>query len=451
MTATVVGGGISGVACAASLARPGIDVELLDRGRQLGRPHGLAHAARHGDAGRRPCRRHRRLLLHRCGPGLRRRGGRPRRARSGAPVDGLLPRRRTRRHRGRAVGSDAVRGSRRACAASSRPWPTAARRHRAPVSMRSTAVAIADGRCVGRRTSRADAVAALHAASPGRAHRRRPARVASHVGAGHRGHLRVRPSVLDRPRRRLRQRRPGPDVDRRRRQPARRRCPRARGPRPPAARGAAPRRPRRPSRPWRSPRSSASWGSTPIPTGSTATGGRSPSRCPPARSRSGCTTQANLGLAGDAWSGGPRVEAAWLSGHRLGAGTGHAAHRRRLNGRLAARASNRARRCPVGRRRQGKGDRPPRRSRRLRRSLPGWQQRRSHRRHRRPEVRPPPAAQRHPDPRGGAGHRQRRRHRPGRAAAGDGRPQRARHRHLEAASSAPTRTSSRRTTSPSTR
>ncbi len=27
----------------------------------------------------------------------------------------------------------------------------------------------------------------------------------------------------------------------------------------------------------------------------------------------------NLGLAGDAWSGGPRVEAAWLSGHRLGA------------------------------------------------------------------------------------------------------------------------------------
>lgn len=26
----------------------------------------------------------------------------------------------------------------------------------------------------------------------------------------------------------------------------------------------------------------------------------------------------NLGMAGDAWSGGPRVEAAWLSGHRLG-------------------------------------------------------------------------------------------------------------------------------------
>ena len=30
----------------------------------------------------------------------------------------------------------------------------------------------------------------------------------------------------------------------------------------------------------------------------------------------------NLGLAGDAWSGGPRVEAAWLSGHRLGAALG---------------------------------------------------------------------------------------------------------------------------------
>ena len=29
-------------------------------------------------------------------------------------------------------------------------------------------------------------------------------------------------------------------------------------------------------------------------------------------------TDANLGLAGDAWSGGPRVEAAWLSGHALG-------------------------------------------------------------------------------------------------------------------------------------
>jgi predicted NAD/FAD-dependent oxidoreductase len=28
--------------------------------------------------------------------------------------------------------------------------------------------------------------------------------------------------------------------------------------------------------------------------------------------------EANLGMAGDAWSGGPRVEAAWLSGHRLG-------------------------------------------------------------------------------------------------------------------------------------
>ena len=32
--------------------------------------------------------------------------------------------------------------------------------------------------------------------------------------------------------------------------------------------------------------------------------------------------QANLGLAGDAWSGGPRVEAAWLSGHRLGLALG---------------------------------------------------------------------------------------------------------------------------------
>jgi hypothetical protein len=31
---------------------------------------------------------------------------------------------------------------------------------------------------------------------------------------------------------------------------------------------------------------------------------------------------ANLGLAGDAWSGGPRVEAAWLSGHRLGEALG---------------------------------------------------------------------------------------------------------------------------------
>jgi predicted NAD/FAD-dependent oxidoreductase len=30
----------------------------------------------------------------------------------------------------------------------------------------------------------------------------------------------------------------------------------------------------------------------------------------------------NLGLAGDAWSGGPRVEAAWLSGHRLGMALG---------------------------------------------------------------------------------------------------------------------------------
>jgi predicted NAD/FAD-dependent oxidoreductase len=30
----------------------------------------------------------------------------------------------------------------------------------------------------------------------------------------------------------------------------------------------------------------------------------------------------NLGLAGDAWSGGPRVEAAWLSGHRLGGALG---------------------------------------------------------------------------------------------------------------------------------
>jgi predicted NAD/FAD-dependent oxidoreductase len=28
--------------------------------------------------------------------------------------------------------------------------------------------------------------------------------------------------------------------------------------------------------------------------------------------------EVNLGMAGDAWSGGPRVEAAWLSGHRLG-------------------------------------------------------------------------------------------------------------------------------------
>lgn len=32
--------------------------------------------------------------------------------------------------------------------------------------------------------------------------------------------------------------------------------------------------------------------------------------------------QASLGLAGDAWSGGPRVEAAWLSGHRLGLALG---------------------------------------------------------------------------------------------------------------------------------
>jgi predicted NAD/FAD-dependent oxidoreductase len=30
----------------------------------------------------------------------------------------------------------------------------------------------------------------------------------------------------------------------------------------------------------------------------------------------------NLGLAGDAWSGGPRIEAAWLSGHRLGMALG---------------------------------------------------------------------------------------------------------------------------------
>lgn len=35
MTATVVGGGISGVACAASLARLGVETELLDRGRRL--------------------------------------------------------------------------------------------------------------------------------------------------------------------------------------------------------------------------------------------------------------------------------------------------------------------------------------------------------------------------------------------------------------------------------
>jgi hypothetical protein len=28
--------------------------------------------------------------------------------------------------------------------------------------------------------------------------------------------------------------------------------------------------------------------------------------------------RAMLGVAGDAWAGGPRVEAAWLSGHRLG-------------------------------------------------------------------------------------------------------------------------------------
>jgi predicted NAD/FAD-dependent oxidoreductase len=32
--------------------------------------------------------------------------------------------------------------------------------------------------------------------------------------------------------------------------------------------------------------------------------------------------EVNLGLAGDAWSGGPRVEAAWLSGHRLGEALG---------------------------------------------------------------------------------------------------------------------------------
>jgi predicted NAD/FAD-dependent oxidoreductase len=32
--------------------------------------------------------------------------------------------------------------------------------------------------------------------------------------------------------------------------------------------------------------------------------------------------QANLGLAGDAWAGGPRVEAAWLSGHGLGLALG---------------------------------------------------------------------------------------------------------------------------------
>jgi predicted NAD/FAD-dependent oxidoreductase len=36
MPATVVGGGISGVACAAALSGLGIEVELLDRGRRLG-------------------------------------------------------------------------------------------------------------------------------------------------------------------------------------------------------------------------------------------------------------------------------------------------------------------------------------------------------------------------------------------------------------------------------
>ena len=61
-----------------------------------------------------------------------------------------------------------------------------------------------------------------------------------------------------------------------------------------------------------------------------------------------------------------------------------------------AHARNRDRRSPVGRRGQRQGDRPPREPGRLRREVQRRQQRRPHGRHRRREVRPPPAAERHP-------------------------------------------------------
>ena len=76
-------------------------------------------------------------------------------------------------------------------------------------------------------------------------------------------------------------------------------------------------------------------------------------------------------------------------------------------------ARDRARRCPVGRRRQGQGDRPARPPGRLRRQVQRRQQRRPHRGHRRREVRPAPAAVGHPHARLHPGHRQRRRGRPG--------------------------------------
>ena len=95
-------------------------------------------------------------------------------------------------------------------------------------------------------------------------------------------------------------------------------------------------------------------------------------------------------------------------------------------------ARDRARRRPVGRRGQGQGDRPARRPGRLLREVQRRQQRRPHDRDRRREVRPAPAAERHPHPVGHAGHRQRRRHRPRRPVRRDRHARAARHRHLPA-------------------
>ncbi len=67
-------------------------------------------------------------------------------------------------------------------------------------------------------------------------------------------------------------------------------------------------------------------------------------------------------------------------------------------------------------------------SRRLRGEVQRRQQRRPHRGHRRPELRPAPAAQRHPHPRLHPGDRQRRGRRPRGAVRGDRRPRRPRRR-----------------------
>ena len=86
---------------------------------------------------------------------------------------------------------------------------------------------------------------------------------------------------------------------------------------------------------------------------------------------------------------------------------------------VTARAGHRRRRGSVGRRGQGQGHRPARQGARVRRALPGWPQRRAHRRCRRRALRPAAHAERDPLRPRHPGHRQRRRRRPADAVRRD--------------------------------